>query len=57
MPYEDKCNAFVLVLYISTESPVSYPSDEILANGSSYAYLPEEISRYMEGLFMEVRNG
>ena len=38
-------------------SPVSYPSDEILANGSSYAYLPEEISRYVEGLFMEVRNG
>ena len=38
-------------------SPVSYPSDEILANGSSYAYLPEDISRYVEGLFMEVRNG
>ena len=38
-------------------SPVSYPSDEILANGSSYAYLPEDISRYMESLFMEVRNG
>ena len=39
------------------ESPVSYPSDEILANGSSFAYLPEDISRYIEGLFMEVRNG
>ena len=38
-------------------SPVSYPGDEILANGSSYAYLPEDISRYVEGLFMEVRNG
>ena len=38
-------------------SPVSYPSDEILSNGSSYAYLPEEISRYVEGKFMEVRNG
>ncbi len=38
-------------------SPVSYPSDEILANGSSYAYLPEDISRYVESLFMEVRNG
>ncbi len=37
--------------------PVSYPGDEILANGSSYAYLPEEISRYVESLFMEVRNG
>jgi len=37
-------------------SPVSYPSDEILANGSSYAFLPEEISRYVESLFMQVRN-
>ena len=37
--------------------PVSYPSDEVLANGTSYAYLPEDISRYVEGLFMEVRNG
>ena len=37
--------------------PVSYPSDEVLANGTSYAYLPEEISRFVEGLFMEVRNG
>ena len=37
--------------------PVSYPSDEILAHGSSYAYLPEDISRYVENLFMEVRNG
>ena len=37
-------------------SPVSYPSDEILANGSSYAFLPEEISRYVEALFMQVRN-
>ena len=40
----------------AVSSPVSYPSDEILVNGSSYAYLPEEISRYVEGLFMEVRN-
>ena len=38
-------------------SPVSYPSEEILANGTSYAYLPENVSRYVEGLFMEVRNG
>jgi len=36
--------------------PVTYPSDEALANGSSFAYLPEDISRYMESLFMEVRN-
>ncbi len=40
----------------AVESPVSYPSDEILANGSSYAFLPEEISRYVESLFMQVRN-
>ena len=38
-------------------SPISYPSDDVLKNGSSYAFLPEEISRFVEGLFMEVRNG
>ena len=38
------------------ESPVVYPDDSILGNGSSYAFLPEEISRYVEGLFMKVRN-
>ena len=38
------------------ESEVVYPSKEVQANGSSYAYLPEEISRYVDGLFMEVRN-
>ena len=36
--------------------PVTYPSDEALVNGSSFAYLPEDISRYMESLFMDVRN-
>ena len=36
--------------------PVAYPSDEILQNGVSFAFLPEDISRYVEGLFMEVRN-
>ena len=36
--------------------PVSYPADEVLANGSSYAYLPEDISRFVESLFMDVRN-
>ena len=38
------------------ESPVVYPDAEVLANGTSYSYLPEEISRYVEGLFMKVRN-
>ena len=36
--------------------PVTYPNEEILVNGSSFAYLPEDISRYMESLFMDVRN-
>ena len=36
--------------------PVSYPPEEVLSNGSSYAHLPEEITRYVEGLFMDVRN-
>ena len=39
------------------EDPVTYPSDEVLANGTSYAYLPDEITRYVEELFMKVRNG
>ena len=38
------------------ESEVVYPSDEILENGTSYSFLPEEISRFVEGLFMKVRN-
>ena len=38
------------------ESEVVYPPDEILANGTSYSFLPEEISRFVEGLFMKVRN-
>ena len=38
------------------EHPVAYPDEEILANGSSYAFLPEEISRYVESLFMKIRN-
>lgn len=38
------------------ESPVAYPEEEILENGSSYAFLPEDISRYVESLFMKVRN-
>ena len=37
------------------ESEVIYPPDEVLANGSSYAYLPEEITRFVENLFMQVR--
>ena len=36
--------------------PVSYPDQEMLVNGTSYIYLPTEISRYVESLFMDVRN-
>ena len=35
--------------------PVSYPSAEILAHGTSYNYQPPAVSRYVEGLFMKVR--
>ena len=38
------------------ESPIVYPSPEVQTNGTSYSYLPEEVSRYVEGLFMRVRN-
>jgi len=40
----------------TVSDPVTYPDAEALANGSSFAYLPEDISRYMESLFMDVRN-
>ena len=40
----------------TVEDPVAYPSDEALVNGTSFAFLPEDISRYMESLFMQVRN-
>lgn len=38
------------------QSDIAYPSEETLAAGTSFAYLPEETSRLMEKLFMEVRN-
>ncbi len=37
------------------ENPVVYPDAEILKNGTSYAYLPEHITRYVEELFMKFR--
>ncbi len=40
----------------TVSNPVSYPDNDILSHGSSYAYLPEEITRYVESLFMDVRN-
>ena len=38
-------------------SDIAYPSEETLAAGTTFSYLPEETSRLMEKLFMEVRNG
>ena len=38
-------------------SKVAYPDADTLATGTSFNFLPEETSRYMESLFMEVRNG
>ncbi len=36
--------------------PARYPDQSVLENGVSFAYLPEDITRYMESLFMKVRN-
>jgi len=35
------------------ESEVVYPSEEVLANGTAYAYLSEEITRFVENLYQE----
>ena len=37
------------------ESEVIYPDPEVLQSGSAYQFLPGEISRYVENLFMGVR--
>ena len=38
--------------YLS-ESEVVYPSEEVLSHGTSFAYLSEEISRYVESLYQK----
>ncbi len=38
------------------ESEVIYPDEEVLDKGSSFTFLPDEISRLLEKLFMEVKN-
>lgn len=38
-------------------SEVAYPSAETLKNATSFDFLPEETSRFMESLFMQVRSG
>ena len=35
--------------------PVVYPAESVLVNGTSYAFLPEDITRFVENLFMQVR--
>ena len=37
------------------ESEVIYPADSILEKGTSYLFLPPEVNRLMDNLFMEVR--
>ena len=39
------------------ESEVVYPEASVLERGTSYSFLPAEISRLVEKLFMQVRNG
>ena len=38
-------------------NPVAYPGDDLLKNGTSYIFLSPETTRYVESLFMKVRNG
>ena len=39
------------------ESEVVYPEATVLEKGTSYSFLPTEVSRLVEKLFMQVRNG
>ena len=41
----------------TANNPVAYPDEEVLACGESFLFLPPEVSRYVESLFMKVRNG
>ena len=38
-------------------NPVVYPDDKVLKNGTSYAYLPEDITRYMDEEMIRLRLG
>ncbi len=37
------------------EDPILYPSDEVLSHGTAYANLDPSVTRFVEGLFLEVR--
>ena len=39
------------------ESEVIYPPDEVLSRGTSYGFLPEDITRHVENLFLGIRVG
>lgn len=39
-----------------TSDPIIYPSQEMLKNGVSFTFLPPSTSRFVESLFMQVRN-
>ena len=39
------------------ESEVIYPDEEILARGTSYGFLPQDTTRYVENLFLGIRVG
>ena len=41
----------------TANDPVAYPDEETLSKGQSFLFLPPEVSRYVESLFMKVRNG
>ena len=41
----------------TVNDPAAYPDEEVLANGSSFAYLSEEISQLLEKLFLQAKLG
>ena len=41
----------------TVNNPAAYPSEKVLKNGTSFAYLSEKTSQYTEKLFMQVKTG
>ena len=41
----------------TVNNPAAYPSEEVLANGRSFAYLPDKVSQLMEKLFLQAKLG
>ena len=44
-----------ILLQTRIRGDVIYPSAEVLERGRSYGFLPEDITRYVENLFLKVR--